>query len=103
MYGVRYTARIRRYTLGPMGTNYYIERPNGKEGAHIGKQSAGWAWHWADVPYQGSIAEQWQRFAKQFPAAHVIDEYGEDCGTFLDFVSDKKRTRSESHSSGEFC
>lgn len=86
-----------------MGTNYYIanlkDPDDDPPGWHIGKQSAGWPWCWADPPDSVTIAERWARFAEDNPELTVVDEYGEECGPLSDFVD--KRLDSDYHAAGK--
>ena len=86
-----------------MGTNYYLrdfEDPDDDpSGWHIGKQSAGWAWCWADPPNDPTISERWAKFAREHPDAVVTDEYGKEHGVLADFVA--ARSGSEVHHPGK--
>ena len=86
-----------------MGTNYYIEDEGGF-GAHIGKQSAGVSWCWADVPERPLPAALWRRYARAHPELRVIDEYGQDCGTLHAFIHETRRQASQFHVEGpDWC
>lgn len=86
-----------------MGTNYYVvglDDPDDGEGWHVGKQSAGWPWCWADPPEDTDIGERWRLFAVARPGLTVVDEYGRNCGPLLDFVCSEGREASGYHVPG---
>lgn len=86
-----------------MGTNYYIkdfEDPDDDPpGWHIGKQSAGHPWVWADAPLHALIIDDWLSFANQHQDLTVVDEYGRDQGRLADFIM--SRIGSVSHNPGK--
>ena len=88
-----------------MGTNYYIanlEDPqDDPPGWHIGKQSAGHPWCWADPPEGETIAERWLHYAETHPGLAVVDEYGEPCGSLSAFTRAHKRRSSDFHQPGK--
>ena len=85
-----------------MGTNYYIASEPGAEGTHIGKQSAGHPWVWADAPESPpSISDRWFAFARANPHLRVVDEWFRDCGSLLEFVNAPHRRESGVHHRGD--
>lgn len=86
-----------------MGTNYYVKGFEDPEddgaGWHLGKQSAGHPWCWADPPEMPSVVDAWMTFAWEHPGLTVVDEYGRDIGDLFTFVSERKD--SDSHNPGK--
>lgn len=74
-----------------MGTNYYVRVPcpDGEIELHIGKQSAGWPWCWAEPP-RPRYRLGWLEYALSHPDLVVVDEYGREHGRLMGFVETRQ-------------